>query len=291
MKRSTVGVTTVTALAGFVWSGSAEAELAYAVTQNGTLVSFDAASPNVLTSGFAITGLQNNEFVHGIDFRPATGQLYALGSTSRLYTLNTSNGVATQVGSGPFAPVLNGSSFGFDFNPVIDRIRVVSDVDKNYVLNPNDGTATGVTDLFFNAGDANNGVNPNVVNSAYTNSFAGATTTQLYGIDTGLDILVTQANSAGTLATVGAIGADVNAIGAFDISGATGIAYVAEIDVASSPNRTRFWTLDLNSGEGSFVGEVGGGQIVTALAVVPEPSSLALFAVAGMGLLRRRRLG
>ncbi|MFN3168427.1 MAG: DUF4394 domain-containing protein [Phycisphaeraceae bacterium] len=289
MRRTTRSLAAFTAVAGLAWAGTTRAETAFAVTQNGTLISFDTASPNALTAGFAITGLQANEVIHGIDFRPATGELYALGSTSRLYTLDTATGAATQVGSGPFAPALNGSSFGFDFNPVIDRIRVVSDVDKNYVLNPNDGTATGVTDLFYNAGDANETANPNVVNSAYTNSFAGTTSTQLYGIDTGLDILVTQANSAGTLQTVGAIGADVNAIGAFDISGATGDAFVAEIDVATSPNRTRFWTLDLNTGQGTFVGEVGGGQIVTALAVVPEPGSLALLGLAGLSVLRRRR--
>lgn len=281
--------TAAAALLGGIPAGLAQAETAFAVTQGGALISFDTADPTNLFSGSSISGLQTNEKILGIDFRPATGQLYALGSSSRLYTLDTTTGAATQVGSGPFAPALNGASFGFDFNPVIDRIRVVSDVNKNYVLNPNDGTATGVTDVFYNAGDPNFGQDPNVVNSAYTNSFAGTNSTQLYGIDTGLDILVTQANSAGTLQTVGPLGADITAIGGFDISGGTGNAFVAEIDSVLTPTKTRFWQINLATGAGTYIDEVGGGEIVTALAVVPEPGSAALLALGGLGLLRRRR--
>jgi len=283
------GALIAAAALGVVPAGLAQGETAYAVTQGGTLVSFDTADPSNLFSGVAISGLQTNEKILGIDFRPATGQLYALGSTSRLYTLNSSTGLVTQVGAGPFATALNGSSFGFDFNPVIDRIRLVSDVNKNYVLNPNDGSATVVTDVFYNTGDPNQGQDPNVVNSAYTNSFNGATSTQLYGIDTGLDILVTQANSAGTLQTVGPLGANITAIGGFDISGATGNAFVAEIDSVLSPSLTRFWQINLSTGGGTYLGEIGGGEVVTALAVVPEPGTAGLLSLGGLGMLRRRR--
>lgn len=271
---------------------SAQAELVYGVRDNQTLVSFDSSTPSTLLSGAAISGLQQNETITGIDFRPATGELYAAGSFSNLYTLDVGTGAATLVGAGSFTPALNGSSFGFDFNPVIDRIRDVSDVNKNYVLNPNDGTATEVTDLFYGSGDVNEGTDPNVVHSAYTNSVSGATSTQLYGIDTGLDLLVTQANSAGTLASVGTgIGVDITDIGGFDISGATGIAYLAVKDVDSA--KTMFWTIDLTSGIGinSAIGgnnEVGGGAVLTAIAVVPEPTTAMIFAAPALGLLRRR---
>jgi hypothetical protein len=211
-----------------------------------------------------------------------------------LYVLDTMSGSVTTVGAGPFSPAINGTAFGFDFNPTIDRIRLVSDVNKNYVLNPNDGTATEVTDVFFAPGDGNEGVDPNIVHSAYTNSFAGATTSQLYGVDTGLDLLVTQANSAGTLATVGPIGTDITTIGGFDISGATGNAYMVIRDAMTA--RSTFWSIDLATGTGMEIGEVGGGNIMTALAVapgmpVPEPASLALFgvAIAGLAVVRYRQ--
>lgn len=280
IKRATPAIALLSALAG-----TASAELVYGVTNEQTLISFSTNAPNSVLSGVAISGLQSNEQIRGIDFRPATGQMFALGSFNRLYTIDTVTGAATQVGS-PFANALNGSSFGFDFNPVIDRIRVVSDADQNIVLNPNDGASTLVTPLFYNAGDPNAGVNPNVVASAYTNSFAGAMTTQLYGIDTGLDILVTQANSDGTLATVGSLGADLTDLAGFDIS-SSGAAFAAVQDITLG--RTTFWSINLMTGQAGMIGEIGGGSLVTSIAVVPAPGAAGILAIAGVAAVRRRR--
>ena len=268
-------------------TGLANAELVYGVTDTQFLVTFDSTMPGTVQSGAALSGLQQNEQILGIDFRPATNQLFALGSTSRLYTINTSTGAATQVGPGPFANTLNGSSFGFDFNPTIDRIRVVSEADQNLVLNPDTGGSTQVTPLLYPAGDPNAGTNPNVVASAYTNAFAGATTTQLYGIDSALDILVTQANSAGTLGTVGPLNTDVTDVAGFDISGASGIAYAAVQD--ATLGRTTFWTVNLSTGNATMVGEIGGGALVGSIAVVPAPATGALALVGLLVAPRRRR--
>jgi len=271
---------------GLAVAGSASAELVYGVTENQTLVSFDSMAPNSVLSGVAISGLEQNESVRGIDFRPATGELYAVGSFNNLYTINLSSGMASSVGSG-FGDALNGTAFGFDFNPTIDRIRVVSDADQNLVLNPNDGTSTPVTSLFYAAGDSGEGVNPNVVGSAYTNSVAGATSTQLYGIDTGRDVLVTQANSAGTLETVGSLGQDLNDMLGFDISGASGQAYASVME--SDLTRSTFWSIDLATGEATQIGEIGGGALVTSIAVVPTPGAAGLLLTGAAGALARRR--
>lgn len=268
-------------------AGSANAELVFGVTQDQTLISFDSASPNALNSGVGISGLMSNEQIRGIDFRPADGGLYALGSFNNLYRLNTITGGATLVGAGNFSPGLNGSSFGFDFNPVIDRIRTVSDADQNLVLNPNDGSSTGVTNLFYANGDANFGANPNIVGSAYTNSFFGTTSTQLYGIDAGLDVLVRQANSAGTLETVGSLGVDVTDILGFDISGNSGIAYASVQDELLG--RSTFWQIDLDTGAATMVGEIAGGSLVSGIAVVPAPAGAGVLALGGLLAARRRR--
>jgi hypothetical protein len=71
----------------------------------------------------------------------------------------------------------------------VDRIRVVSDVDQNLRLNPDTGAVIVDTPLAYKSGDPNFGKNANVVHAAYTNSFKGATTTTLYVLDTGLDVL------------------------------------------------------------------------------------------------------
>src|SRR5215207_1226392 len=114
----------------------------FALTTTNALLRFDSGAPGTILSTVAISGLQAGENLLGIDIRPASGQLYGLGSTSRLYTIDLTSGVATQVGAGPFAASLIGSNFGVDFNPVPDRIRVVSDADQNLRLNPNDGMLT-----------------------------------------------------------------------------------------------------------------------------------------------------
>ena len=229
---------------------AAQAVPIYGLTTQNDLFFFDTAAPQTVLSAQNITGLRQNEFIRGIDFRPANGVLYALGSSNQLYTLNSDPnsqafGTATAVGGSFAPPSLNGASFGFDFNPAIDRIRVVSDTDRNYVINPNDGSINQVTNLFYPAGDPNAGVNPNVVGSAYTNSFLGtaATSTQLYGIDSGLDILVTQANSAGTLGTVGPLGVSTTNLVGFDID-STNTAFAA---LQPGPN-SLLYTVNLATG-------------------------------------------
>lgn len=268
--------------------GEARAELVYGITQQQFLVSWDSGTPGTIQTGIAVQGLQPNEQVMGIDFRPSTSELYALGSFSRLYKIDPATGKATEVGSGPFSPLLNGSSFGFDFNPTVDRIRVVSNADQNLRLHPDTGLVVSVDgDLEYAVGDVNFGKNPNVNSAGYTNSFPGATSTTLYVVDTGLDVLATQIPpNDGVLNTIGALGTDITDLGGFDISGVTGTAYMAAQQ--SSLSKSTFWTIDLATGQATLVGEIGGGTIITAMAVVPEASGVMLIAVGLAGLVVRR---
>ncbi len=266
----------------------ASAATIYGVTMQNNLFSVDSAAPSAVNTAVSISGLQSNEVITGIDFRPATGELYGVGSTARLYTINPTTGAATAVGSG-FTPVPNGTEFGFDFNPTIDRIRLVSDTDANYVLNPITGaTQLVATNLFYGPADPNFGVNPSVVGSAYTNSSPIGTTTQLYGIDSVRNILVTQANNAGTLGTVGPLGIDVTNLIGFDIAGANNTAYLsANLGPADT---SKLYTVNLATGATTLAGELGGGLFVRDITVaIPEPTSLGLIGGLAMITLRRRK--
>ena len=243
--RRTFGLLALTAGSVLALPGAAlAAEAFYGVTQDNQLVTFQSDNVTNVEPSHPITGLASGDAVAGIDVRPLNGQLYALGKTSRLYVINPRTGAARLVGAGPFTPALAGTSFGFNFNPTVDRIRVTSDSEQNLRLNPDDGTVAGVdTNLAYAAGDPGAGTVPNVVASAYTNSFAGATSTTLYDIDNARHALVIQnPPNSGTLTTVGALGTSNNAV-AFDI-GDSNVGYA----VLTEERGQGLYRIDLSNG-------------------------------------------
>lgn len=251
----------------------------YAITKSGKLVLFDSQKPYDFTNSVTVTGLQPNESVLAIDFRPATLQLYALGSTSRLYILNTTTGAATQVGTGPFQPALSGTWFGFDFDPVADRARVVSDTHQNLLLHPQTGAVAAVYEpTAYAPGDINAGAPSQVTGLAYSNNVAGATTTTLYGFDFQYptNLVKFDPTDSGKLKTVWSLGgtspdAWQDKFAAFDISDSgTGYLSLAYIDMDSGPERA-FFSIDVNSAtaNSTYLGIIGTGEFVRGLAVNP----------------------
>ena len=274
----------------------AHAERIYALTSADQIISFDSATPGILNSAQFVTGLQPSETLLGIDYRPANGLLYALGSSSRLYVINPLTGAATQVGSGPFSTLLSGTTFGFDFNPTVDRIRVVSDLDQNLRLNPNDGSIAAVdSTLNYAVGDPFFGLSPNVNAAAYANNVAGALSTTLYVIDSAQNSLAIQnPPNNGTLTTVGLLTIDASRFNGFDISGVSAVAYAATPAASGGP-AADLYTINLNTGAASLVGHIGGAPddfIIKGLSVaIPEPGVGVLALVGGLGLwvMRFRR--
>jgi len=208
--------------------------VAYGVDTDNNFVAFNPAAPQTQVVK-PFTGLQSGERVVGLDMRPLNGQLYGLGSTNRLYTINLATGAATVVGTTPL--VLTGTNFGFDFNPTVDRIRIVSDTGVNLRVNPTDGTAT--VDGTLNPGT------PSVTAAAYSNNFAGATSTVLYDMDSNTDMLYRQdPPNAGTLVSIGALGVNITGVNGFDIGGTSGTGY-AVLTVGTTAS---VYTINLTTG-------------------------------------------
>lgn len=289
--RTVMLATTLCVLA----SSASNAALIYGVTQYNDLISFDSDFPGTILTSVGITGLSDQfESVAGIDFRPANGQLYALGNSGgsqyRLYTLNYTTGVATQVGSNVMTFSSSAFGFGFDFNPVADHIRIVNNVEENGRLNPEDGTYTADTALTANVSAPS--YKQGIGAAAYTNSVAGATTTQLFDIDYKSGALFKQTvPDAGTLEYVGTLGPSLGAPSTgFDISGLTGVAYLSDPNFGTG--NTNLYTVNLTTGGATSLGIVGTDLLLRDIAVspIPEPGSIALLTLgAGILCFGRRR--
>ncbi|MBX9628630.1 MAG: DUF4394 domain-containing protein [Gemmataceae bacterium] len=186
------------------------------LTTANQLVRFDSATPGTpIGAPVAVTGLAGGENLVGLDYRPATGQLFAVGSTSQVYTVNPTTGAATAVGAA-FTPALDpaATGYGVDFNPVADRIRVVASTGQSLRIDPTTGAATADTALVFDPADPQNqgffgtsggpiAPGPQVVAVGYTLNDpdanpATAAVTTLYGIDAGQDLLVRIGGPDGT---------------------------------------------------------------------------------------------
>jgi hypothetical protein len=279
----------VAGLLGATLAGNVSAATVYGLTSSNALVMFDSATPGTIIGSVSVSGLAAGQVFRGIDFRPADGGLYGVSSDSRLYTINTATGAATAIGA-PGQFTLSGSAFGFDFNPTVDRIRLTSNSDQNLRLNPvNGGLAATDGVLAYAPGDVNAGANPNIVGSAYTNSFNGATTTTLYNIDSVLDVLVTQnPPNNGTLNTVGSLGFNTGENVGFDI---VPFSNAALASLTGPGGTSGLFGINLNTGAATSIGAIGNGLTIVDIAVqqVPEPETLTLAMVGLFSLLAARR--
>ena len=283
-------------------------EIVLASTTRNELISFNAGQPAQVLTRLPLTGLQANERLAGIDFRPATGKLYGLGTTLRLYTIDTASGRATQVGKGPLALRLSGSEFGFDFNPVVDRIRVVTDKGENLRLHPDTGALVDAdparaglqidVNLRYDEEDQNGGRLPRISAAAYSNGVNGTTPgtadspklTTNFAIDAILGVLVTQGTrentspayapatpNTGLLFTVGTLGVQPDGPVSFDIaSGAPGAAASAHKTgtafaafIPLGKNAATLYQINLETGTASALGIIDRGEPVTGIAIQP----------------------
>jgi len=241
-----------------------------------------ANSPGTFTTPISITGISAGQTIAGIDYRPNTGELYALGynaalssGNARLYVINKTTGAATAIGTNAIDLNLGNGSISIDFNPTVDRIRIVGANGKNYRLHPVTGAIVATDgDLAYATGDVNSSTVAQIGACAYTNSYIGSESTTLYDYDKNLNILATQIPpNNGTLNTIGSSGIMVNntapSLGMdiyFDPLSKTNMAYLnANTGSGSNDN---LYSLNLTTGSATLLGQIGTGINVKDIAVV-----------------------
>ena len=294
----------------------AAAQTAYGLTVDlgGTysLATFQVTAPGTFTSSVPVTGISTGQDIVGIDTRPATGQIFALGyndaltaNNAQLYILSTT-GALTAVG-GPLTLALgtDGTRIGFDFNPTVDRIRVTAANRANYRLNPTNG-AIAATDLplTYATTDGNASQTPGVGSSAYTNSYIGSTATTLYNLDEAASRLVTQIPpNDGTLNTVGPLGVSTNTnlqISDLDIyfnpTTSQNVAYMtlSTVSLTTFTVSNQLYTVNLTNGTTTPLGTLGAANnysfadialAISRPATLPTITGQLAYALAGTNLL------
>lgn len=261
-----------------------------------TLVFFDSTNPGSTTTR-GVTGTDLSAALLGIDYRPANGQLYGITSNG-VFAIDPSSGNATLVNT--ISPPFNGGTIsGVDFNPAADALRITGGNGQNLRIAGGGLGATNVDGTLAYP----SGVSPTITASAYTNNFAGAPagrTTQLYNIDSNLDVLTLQnPPNAGTLVTIGSLNVDVGAVGGFDIfSPSNGVNNAFAAFAPNGSTAASLYTIDLSTGAATSLGQIGTGAgfnltgLAAPIAAVPEPSALPGLIIFGIGagwMLKRRK--
>jgi hypothetical protein len=139
-----------------------------------------------------LSGIIAGETVAGIDGRPSTGNVYALGidaiqNNGTLYRVEPQTGLTVRIGSiggiafvnaaGAAVDFPNNAKYGVDFDPLLDQIRVVNSSGLNFRINPDTGApldgdlgGAAASVAGINPDGALNGLTTNVSGLAYTNN-------------------------------------------------------------------------------------------------------------------------
>jgi Ca2+-binding RTX toxin-like protein len=269
------------------------------------LLRFNTLNPSVVST-VAISGVTVGETLVGIDFRPATGQLFGLGvnavaDNASLYLIDPQTGMATVVGAAGSINYVNAggttvdlptSGYGIDFNPTVDRLRVTTDSGLNFRINPITGSPVdgnlnitvnppaGInTDALIN-GSGSSGISA----TAYTNSFAQPLTvpagpTTQYTLDSNTNNLLIQNPPNSGIQTVPlAVRLDGNvldfgSVNGFDIPSSVSVATANSPAVGQSfaaltvGGSTNLYAINLANGNAISFGSIGSGASISGLAI------------------------
>ncbi len=207
-------------------AGASASDIVYGTTAT-SLVRFNATTPQTIDATLPLQGLPAGVTIAGLDERPESTSLNALGSDGRLYRVGKTTGVAELIAAGSLATPLTGA-VAMDFNPTVNRLRIVTSNDHNLRQNPNDGVQVD------SDGNPGNGPQPDtsltaasqVAGIAYDRNNLTSTQTTLFGIDAGTNSLVLigsidgspNSPNGGIVTAVGPIGRDVTLDADLDVA-------------------------------------------------------------------------
>jgi len=174
------------------------------------LVFFNSEHPDNINRVRTLTGMTSGQAMVAIDYG-FNGMLYGLGYNSsahnyQLYTIDTATGNVTAVNSSANALDLgnddgsgNRLNVGFRFiSTASNRIRVIgNNGSTNVQLNAATGAiASADASMGYATGDTHFGTTASITSIAYT-GFEGDSSTQMFGFDANLGIMLTFDNSDG----------------------------------------------------------------------------------------------
>lgn len=216
--------------------------------------------------------------VKALAWRPVTGELLGFAN-GRIAQIDPATGKMTDLE----ATFLEGTEIdetaviALDFNNQIDAVRAVSSAGDNLVYFPDGfgdgderaGSVRRFTELAYAEDDPMAGASPQVFANAYTNAINGMTaaSTFQYALDAETDALISLANNAGTLATIGRVtvdGAEVDLapVGGFDITsrmeGEDTAFAILQMEGAATAG---LYEIDLETAAARLVADLGMGGI------------------------------
>jgi hypothetical protein len=225
-----------------------EGRAIFGLTCANQLVLFGSGNPEELQRQIQITGMNAGSVMVGIDFRG--GDLYGVGTDSRVYTVDTLTGAATAVG-GAFSPALTGEHFGMAYDAGHDVLHVASvESNQSLEINPTSGTVTAARpELAYAVGDEHQGANPALAAEAYHGS-------ALYGVESNENTVVMASAETGALTTVADLAFNVYLCSGMDID-TDGTAYAA----LGTDSGSELYTIDLGSGAPTYLGDIAGSPV------------------------------